>query len=343
MESASMRSTLERLHLLSSRPPLALFLQGEPGTGRKTLARCFHFLCFHALCLHSFRDASGMMYREVDCSQISPEEQSAFFFGAEGMNGGGGLFREALSGEGAGGSFFLENIRLLSPDVQRRLRALAEETLSVSRRKKREPRLLLMTSLGAWKGIGQDSSSEDPSAGFDSGFAELFFRNRVELPPLRERRDDIPVLTEALLRDFSGKTGRNLHGVSDRVLSRLLNHPWPGNVAELKQVLESAALRTDRALIREIFLLPPLLSGRRFGSDFSAKAKRELSGKDSGSSAVFFSGAGEEEVHSLAGLTRAAVQKALHKTNGNKSRAAALLGIHRSTLYRKLGRGLSGK
>lgn len=342
MESASMRFTLERLHLLSSRPPLALFLQGEPGTGRKTLARYFHFLCFQGLFLHSFRDGSRMMYREVDCSQIPPEEQSSFFFGADGMKGGGGLFREALSGERAGGSFFLENIHLLSPDVQRRLRELAEETLSVSRRKKKDSPLLLMTSLGAWKGMGQDST-EGPPTGFDSAFAELFFRNRVELPPLRERRDDIPVLTEALLRDFSRKTGRNLHGVSDRVLSRLLNHPWPGNVAELKQVLETAAMRTDRALIREIFLLPPLLSGRRSENDFSAKAKTELPGKDSGSSAVIFSCAVEEDVHSLAGLTRAAVQKALHKTNGNKSRAAALLGIHRSTLYRKLGRGFSGK
>ncbi|HVJ09066.1 MAG TPA: sigma 54-interacting transcriptional regulator [Acidisarcina sp.] len=140
---------------------------------------------------------------------------------------------------------------------------------------------------------------------------------RFYLPPLRERHEDIPVLAQAFLDSFARKYRKPIQGLGTGTLARLFSHTWPGNVRELHSVLEAAALEVDGQWIRpiDIVLTPPV----------SIKLAQEavtqsLTRKD----------------WTLEAATRDHIATVMAFTGGNKKRAAGLLGISRSTLYRLL-------
>jgi DNA-binding NtrC family response regulator len=128
---------------------------------------------------------------------------------------------------------------------------------------------------------------------------------RVTLPPLRERRSDLPLLVRTFLREIRARTGAEVDQVSDKALRHLLDYDWPGNVRELRNALEAALIRASGEVLR-IEDLPPEI--------------RETSSSQSRSS--------DEEAERI--------RAALEQTNGNRTEAAELLGISRATLYRRL-------
>ena len=138
----------------------------------------------------------------------------------------------------------------------------------------------------------------------------------IELPPLRERRDDIPLLAEHFIEKYGRDTGKRVSGIEPTAIAALKNHDWPGNVRELENVIHRSLLISDGPEITAADLPPGL--GSRSGDGVG------------GSSAPI------SVAMSLDELEKAAIQKSLRRHEGNLSDVARQLGIGRSTLYRKL-------
>ncbi|MFN5909511.1 MAG: helix-turn-helix domain-containing protein, partial [Planctomyces sp.] len=159
---------------------------------------------------------------------------------------------------------------------------------------------------------------------------DLYFRLQVAeitAPPLRDRKADIPLLAAEFLQRCVLKTGRRITGFTDEALLRLQEHAWKGNVRELQNTIERTVILCRNEIIREVDLqLSPL--ARRHPPDTPPA---------SDSPAAFSSGDAWQQL-SLADVELAHILKTLEHTGGNKSRAAQILGIERSTLDRRLKR-----
>ena len=151
--------------------------------------------------------------------------------------------------------------------------------------------------------------------------SDLYYRISaltVSVPALRERVGDIPLLAERFLSDMGPGLGRRVRGITDRAMVTLMAYPWPGNARELRNVLEHAVVLGDGELI-ELHDLPERVTKMGPEVDVSHDARFTV-----------------ELPLSLAVLERKAIAAALAACDGNRSRASALLGINRATLYKKL-------
>jgi DNA-binding NtrC family response regulator len=148
---------------------------------------------------------------------------------------------------------------------------------------------------------------------------DLYFRLKtfeIEVPPLRERREDLPKLTDTFLRRFAQQLGKPAPQLAPEVLELLRAYPWPGNVRELQNAIEHALVLCDGPILGPQFL------------------PREIQRPDLTPAPAAAGGASQ----TLGGIEREALLDALRRASGNKKRAAQLLGIHRPTLYAKLKR-----
>jgi len=132
---------------------------------------------------------------------------------------------------------------------------------------------------------------------------------QIELPPLRERLKDIPLLLEHFRREFNAKFDKNIKGISTTALNLLLNSDWPGNVRELKNIIEYAFVVCSHDILTEINFPEDFFANRCCGREETLQTE-------------------EDEV--------AAIREALRTAGGNKTKAAKLLGVHRKTIYRKI-------
>ena len=147
--------------------------------------------------------------------------------------------------------------------------------------------------------------------------SDLFYRLNVvpiRLPPLRERKEDVPLLVEHFIQDFSRVYGVEPKHVTPEAMARLVEHPWPGNIRELQNVIERAFALSQELQITPKDLPPALLRAQQGG------AVPE----------------GSDDLLALAEVEKRAIVAALHRSGGNKNEAARLLGIDRQRLYRKI-------
>ena len=283
-----------------------VLIRGESGTGKELVARA----------LHAASPRAGRRFVPVDCGAL-PESiiESELFGHAKGAftgaTGAPGLFRVA-----DGGTLFLDEIGELPAAVQvKLLRALQEKEVRPVGSAESVPvdlRIVAATHRDLERMIADGAFRTD-----------LFYRLdvvRIEIPPLRERREDIPLLVS----HFIAKHARRAHpisGIEDDALELLCAHDWPGNVRELENVIESA-----------LALAPgPRLRAADLPFRWSSLASGSLRDcRDAGSPAPI--------PLSLARYECAALERALAEAHGDARTAARLLGIGRSTLYRKLGR-----
>jgi DNA-binding NtrC family response regulator len=158
---------------------------------------------------------------------------------------------------------------------------------------------------------------------------DLYFRLRVVdiiLPPLRERREDIPLLAQHFLTLFDNKMGKGVNSFSDSVMKLLMNHSWPGNIRELEHVIERAYVLCSGDTITSDHLPAELMTaGPPSKKAYEQKAPQPTHVQPLSSSP------GESEEDEVARII-----DALRRTAGNKAKAARLLGVDRSTLYRKI-------
>jgi DNA-binding NtrC family response regulator len=310
--SAPMLTVYELIQAVSANVSTVL-LSGESGTGKELVARTIHQRSPRAEQPFVAVNCAGLAETLLD-SQLFGHRRGAFTGAVADHEG---MFRAA-----SGGTLFLDEIAEIPLGLQPKfLRALQEREV---------------VPLGATSGIAVDArviaatnrvmEDEVRTGRFRE---DLFYRLnvvRIELPPLRVRRDDIPLLVEHFVGRFARHYGVAPKVVTDDALARLVAHDWPGNVRELQNVIERAF-----ALSRADTLTADDLP--RLGDGVGSPAPRRVVAD----SAPFPPGP-----RTLAEVERDAIRRALERNEGNKNAAARELGIDRQRLYRKIAKyGLS--
>ncbi len=299
--SPAMEDVLRQVSLVrdSAAPVL---IHGEPGTGRETIAREIHRSGARA-------QAAFVL---VDCASAPPEvlEQVLFCKGPE------GAFKKA-----ARGTLLLKEVARLSPDHQERLlRYLKDGAVTCTDGSEVfSPDVRIVAS----------STTSLREAVEEQGFRQdLFYRFnlfQIDLPPLRERREDVLALTQCfLVRSREQLTG-NANTMTPRALESLRRYSWPGNLRELENAIFGAVMAAGGAEVIDFDSLPETV-------------RAVAPAPEASSSPLPMMAEEEERILPLEELERRAITHALRVTRGNVTRAARALGIGRATLYRKLER-----
>ncbi|MFZ0708238.1 MAG: sigma-54 dependent transcriptional regulator [Candidatus Korobacteraceae bacterium] len=284
----------------SSHPVLIL---GESGTGKELVARSIHF---------------GGAYRDhpfiaVDCGSLVPTLIESELFGyVRGAFTGAMRAKDGLLATADGGTIFLDEIGELPVDLQSKLlRAIQEKEIRPVGGNRAIPinvRILAATNRDLESAVQQGTFRRD-----------LFFRLNVltlRIPPLRERKQDIPLLVGHVLERVARTTGV-YRTISDDALRRMLDYEWPGNVRELENCLERACTLSSSATLQ----IGDLPTGLR---NLAHEIYPTLDSTESGS------------ILTLAEMEKRAITQAIEQLHGDKLQAARRLGIGKTTLYRKL-------
>jgi two-component system response regulator HydG len=295
--SAKMQRLYKMIEKVSQHNYPVLIL-GESGTGKELVARSIHFM--------GVRQKKPFV--PVDCSGLVPTLIESELFGyVKGAFTGAQHARAGLLETGNGGTVFLDEIGDLPVDLQAKLlRALQEREIrpvGATDRVRIDIRIIAATN--------RDLELAIRTGGFRQ---DLYFRLNVvqlKLPPLRERKSDIPLLVSSFLEKFSDPQ-RPLRTISEDAMRRLMAYDWPGNVRELENAVERAVALGSGPILHMGDLPSNLQQG---GSDRSLDS---------------------DELTALDEMERRAILRALRETNGDKLAAARLLGIGKTTLYRKL-------
>lgn len=277
-----------------------VLIQGETGTGKELVTDALH---------QRGSRASGPLVK-VNCSALSESLLESELFGhIRGAFTGAVRDKEGRIQAASGGTLLLDEIGDLSPLIQLKLLRFLEqkeyERVGESRTRKADVRVVAASNVDLQEQTRAGRFRED-----------LYYRLNVmviRLPPLRERNQDIPLLVEHFLRHFGKAFGKHFRGCSSDALNLLQHYPWPGNVRELKHTLEHACILCGGNMISLEHLPAELLEVRHAPA---SQQEERLTRK-----------VGQEEVAA-----------ALRQAEGNKAKAARLLGIDRTTLYRKLSR-----
>ncbi len=274
---------------------VTVLIEGETGTGTELVARAIHACSRRADHPFIAVNCAGLTESLLG-SQLFGHRKGAFTGASESHQG----FFEAASG----GTIFLDEIGDIPGPVQTALLRVLQEK-EVTRIGETSPRKVDVRVLAAT----HHNLSQDVVAGRFR--ADLLYRLRVariQLPPLRERREDIPLLVASFLVPCRGATGQLVRDVSNQAMHLLTEYPWPGNVRELKSAIESAAV-CCRGTVVETADLPTEIA--------HAAGPASLSG-------------------AYPGDERERIVAALAEANGNRTAAARLLGVSRATFYRRL-------
>jgi two-component system response regulator HydG len=277
----------------------SVLITGESGTGKELVARALHYDSPRA----------ERPFVPVNCAAVPAGLLESELFGhVRGAFTGAVATRRGLIREAEGGTLFLDEIGDMAPELQAKLLRVIEdravrpvgsdETLPVALR------LIAATNKNLVARIQEGSFRED-----------LYYRLAVipmHVPPLRERREDIPLLAEHFLRRAAAASGKPIHGFTPEAMAALLRHPWPGNVRELENVVERAVtLTVGEHLALETLLLDasPVPAP---GSLLAQSVRRP----------------------SIEELIAEYVALVLREVGGDKAKAAEILGISKRTLYR---------
>lgn len=281
----------------ASRVPV--LIEGESGTGKELLARA----------IHNLSDRKEGRFLAVNCGALPDTLLEAELFGYR-----RGAFTDAKTDRSGrfdaarGGTLFLDEIGNVSAAMQvRLLRVLQEKTyepLGSTETLQSDARIIAATNRPLADLIRAGTFRQD-----------LYYRLnvlRLELPPLRARRSDIPLLVEHFRRWLNAETGKNIERIAPEVFDALMRHDYPGNVRELENVMQHAFVLCRGESI-QLAHLPPELSAAAEQDQASAPL-------------------------TLKNLEKLAIQEALRNHGGNRSAAARQLGIDPSSLYRKMHR-----
>jgi DNA-binding NtrC family response regulator len=298
-QSLVMREIFEIVQQVAPTRASVLVL-GESGTGKELIAKA----------LHPLSPRAKQAFVTVHCAALAPTLLESELFGHErGAFTGAHERRIGRFEQAQGGTLFLDEIGEIDATIQvKLLRFLGERTferVGSNKTLTADVRLVAATNKNLEELVKAGKFRED-----------LFFRLRVveiELPPLRERTGDIPLLAQTFLREFAKENGKAVNDFTADALEALMNFSWPGNVRELRTAIEHAVVlcRSERISLRD---LPPSVRGG------SATDTRLLQGKDL----------------TVKDAEKQLIVRALKETDGNRTHAAKKIGMSRRTFHRKL-------
>ena len=298
-----------------------VLIRGESGTGKELVAR--------AVYQHSLRAEKPFLV--INCVAIPENLLESELFGYEKGAFTGAVHRRVGKIEQAnGGTVFLDEIGDMPFSIQAKILRLLQER-SIERLGGRQTipvdvRILAATNRDLEAALAENRFRED-----------LYYRLKVvtiSLPPLRERRDDIPLLTDFFLLRYAGELGMGNPGITRDVVATLNNHQWPGNVRELANTIQKALIFSRGAPIQAEDVMQAI-KGDKGLRDADPQAAEDVIHRwmrqslTSGTESHTF----EKIMDHFAGIL---VSEALNLTDGNRSRAARLLGLSRPTLHSKI-------
>jgi len=298
--SPIMQKLFEVLPAIAASPSTVL-LQGETGTGKELMART----------LHALSPRAQGPFIAVNCGALPDTLLESELFGYK-----AGAFTGAVKDKSGrftlakGGTLFLDEIGEISAALQvRLLRVLQERTfepLGSTRSEKADVRVIVATNRDLLERCKAGAFRED-----------LYYRInvvRVELPPLRRRKEDIPLLAEQFIAHFNLLQNKTVGGIAPEALSLLMAYDWPGNVRELANVIERAFILCGAKRI-DISHLPETLTGLSLSPISNGRVNLRCARE---------------------ALDAQAIRAALKRCAGNRLAAARELGVHKTTLFRKI-------
>ncbi|NOR53512.1 MAG: response regulator [Candidatus Aminicenantes bacterium] len=305
--SSKMNSIFQMMEKIA-RVDGTVLITGESGTGKELVARAIHF--------NSPRKDGPFVV--VNCGAIPRDLIESEFFGHT-----KGAFTDAKA-EKTGkfelankGTIFLDEVGELSPEAQvKLLRALGEKEIVKIGGTKTIPidvRIIAATN--------QDLEEREKKGDFRE---DLYWRLAVlslHLPPLREKKEDIPLLCEHLIQKYNQELNSEIKDITDQALEYMLHYSWPGNIRELENVIYEAMVLSDSFSVEEKNLPMRLKGSEAEKEGVLFESDRSLN----------------EEIHSITEkIEKKLIKKALREAGGNKTKAAQKLGISRKTLFNKM-------
>lgn len=298
--SESMRRIFEQIRMVAETRSTVL-IQGESGTGKELIARAVH-------------DASprrGQPFVAVNCAALPASLIESELFGhAKGAFTGANEQRQGKFAAAQGGTLFIDEIAEMQPELQSKfLRAIENRSI---------------TPLGSNEEITTDvriiaSTHQDLTARIATGEfrQDLYYRLnvvRIELPPLRDRREDVPLLVRAFLDELARENNRPVRDLTPEALTLLQGYDWPGNVRELRNVLESAMVMSARDVL-DVTDFPDPIRQTPSAPPLQALMDRDMT---------------------MAEIEREVIRQTLARTQGNRTEASRILGLSTRTLQRRI-------
>ncbi|MEW6201080.1 MAG: sigma-54 dependent transcriptional regulator [bacterium] len=294
-----------------ARSDVNVLLTGESGTGKELIAQCVHY--------NSRRNSNPFV--AINCCAITDTLFESELFGHEkGAFTGAVERKDGYIKKADGGTMFLDEIADLPPPLQGKLIRVIQE--------KQFQRVGSTTPIEVDVRFVSATNRDIPKMVENGGFREdLFYRLNVitiEMPPLRHRKEDIPILTQHFVKLYAKEINKPIEGVSDSVMQTFSLYPWPGNVRELKNIVERAITVTDKNLITEEDIPRELIrkveEGARIESPYSV---------------VNFNEAKQQVIDKF---ERGFLIESLQRNNGNVKNTAEEIGMLRTALQRLLNK-----
>ena len=303
-ESRAMKHVLERLRAAVD-TGVHVLLRGEPGVGKELLARSIH--------LSSPRRNGPFVV--ASAAGASPTQIEADLFGSEVAAKSGPVKREGKLRLADGGTLFLDDVDLLPLELQARLvrflRSGEVEPAGSQEVMKVDVRLVAAAGQPLDRAVARDAFRVD--------LAYRLSRFGIDVPALRERKEDLPLLVQSFVNRFCHETGKRVAGITTKAMTAILSYPYPGNLEELENIARQMVYLAPHGRPVDVSLLPGAVKASTLEASSRVEATSDL-----------------ELERLVAGAEQSAIREALRRTAGNKSQAARLLGISRNTLATKM-------
>jgi len=304
--SKEMEKTMNVISMVAANDFSSLLITGESGAGKGMLSRA----------IHKMGSRSDKPFVEINCSALPANLIESELFGHK-----RGAFTDAKEDKvglfelANGGTLFLDEIGDMDIKLQSKLLKAIEERsfrrIGCTNNIKVDVQIVAATNANIFDSINNGDFRLD-----------LYYRLSVipvEIAPLRDRLDDLDVLCEHFIKMYSRKFAKKITGLSDDAKKALRDYSWPGNVRELSNVIERGCiLAQDEKISVDVMMLPKDASLVPMGPGCTG------------------TGAASNEVLTLVEAEQRAIKAALKKADGNKNEAARMLGVHRTTLYKKI-------
>jgi transcriptional regulator with AAA-type ATPase domain len=310
-ESPAMQRVVEQIRA-AVEPPVHVLLRGEPGVGKEALARSIH--------LSSSRRNGPLVH--ATCAGASPAHVEADLFGAEVPGKSGPVRREGKLLLAHGGTLYLDDVEALPLELQARLVRFLRSG-DVEPAGSREARQVDVRIVAASR------QALEPLARRDLFRVDLAYRLSqfaIDVPALRDRKEDLTLLVQSYINRFCHETGKRMAGITVKAMSALLAYDYPGNLGELENAVRQMVHMTPNGRPIDVETLPePVrLSNVRTGAKVDAGSDLDLE-------------------RLVAATEESAIREGLKRTQGNKTQAAKLLGLSRNGLAMKMERfGVEG-